>query len=155
MPCRDGWKSRRPWGYTLVEVLVAVVVAVFVFVAFFALQTLGVRTRVHARMSSTALNAATDFLEQVSISSEDRIGVDGEILADSGFVEEAVMTGSGIPLARRWEVLRGVPGPHLMTVRVMVCWKEPQKPLPSAATCDFNRPSAPHVNLESVFYRPR
>ncbi|MGQ9670198.1 MAG: prepilin-type N-terminal cleavage/methylation domain-containing protein [Desulfosoma sp.] len=141
-------------GFTLVEVLVAVVVAVLVFVAFFSLQIHGVRTRTHARLASTALNVASDFLEQLLSFGEAPLSLDGQPIDDAGFAARAVATGSGVVFARRWEVSRGVPAPNLITVRVMVCWKEPRRPLLSEATCRFDHPSAPHVALEQIYYRP-
>lgn len=141
-------------GFTLVEVLVAVVVAVLVFVAFFGLQIYSVRTRTHARLASTALNVASDFLEQLLFIGEAPLTIDGEAIDDAGFVERAVATGSGVVFARRWEVSRDVPAPNLVTVRVMVCWKEPRRPLPSESTCRFDHPAAPHVALEQIYYRP-
>lgn len=136
------------------EVLVAVVVAVLGFVAFFGLQVHSVRTRTHARLASTALNVASDFLEQLLFFGEAPLTIDGEPIDDVGFTARAVATGSGVVFARRWEVARGVPAPNLMTVRVMVCWKEPRRPLPSEATCRFDHVSAPHVALEQIYYRP-
>ncbi len=142
-------------GFTLVEVLVSVLVAAVVFLAFFGLQALGIRTRAHARLASTALNRAADFLDQVSVSGGESLVVDGELIPDRGFVESEAVTGAaGVVFSKRWEIRRGMPAPDLLTVRVLVCWKEPRKPPPTAAHCDFPEPAAPHVALEEVFYRP-
>ncbi|WP_448384106.1 prepilin-type N-terminal cleavage/methylation domain-containing protein [Desulfosoma sp.] len=141
-------------GFTLVEVLVSVVVAVVVFLAFFSLHAIGIRSRAHARLASAALNAAADFVDQVALSGGDSVVIDGEGVADAGFLENGVRTGSGLVFSRRWDIQRGVPGPHLVTVRVILCWSEPQKPPPMAVHCDFPDPTAPHVALEAVLYRP-
>ncbi|MEJ5363720.1 MAG: prepilin-type N-terminal cleavage/methylation domain-containing protein [Desulfosoma sp.] len=147
-----GW--REPPGFTLVEVLVAVVVAVVVFLAFFGVHAIGIRTRAHARLASAALNVAADFVDQVAVSAGDTVVINGEGVADSGFLENGVPTGSGAVFSRRWDIQRGVPAPHLVTVRVILCWSEPGKPLPTAVHCDFPDPAAPHVALEAVLYRP-
>ena len=147
----DGEKTR---GFTLVEVLVAVVVAVVVFLAFFSLHAIGLRSRAHARLVSAALNAAADFVDQVALSGGDPVVIDGEGVADSGFLENGVRTGSGSVFSRRWDIQRGVPAPHLVTVRVILCWSEPRKPPPTAGHCDFPDPTPPHVALEAVLYRP-
>lgn len=145
---------KDPSGFTLVEVLVAVVVALVVFLAFFSLHAIGIRTRAHARLASTALDGAADFVDQVAVSVGDSVVIDGEGVADSGFVEKGVRTGSGAVFSRRWDIQRGVPAPHLVTVRVILCWSEPGKPPPTSLHCDFPDPTAPHVALEAVLYRP-
>ncbi len=154
MLCREKWEGRAKPGFTLVEVLVAVVVAASVLLAFFGVQALGVRTRAHARLASAALDHAADFLDQVSVSEGESLMVNGEAISESGFVENGIKTGSGPVFSRRWEIEKGVPGPHLWTVRVLVCWREPRKPQPTAEHCRFPEPSAPHVALEGVVYRP-
>lgn len=154
MPRHEHCEGRGAPGFTLVEVLVAVVVAASVFLAFFGVQALGVRTRAHARFASSALDHAADFLDQVSVSEGEVIVVDGEAVADSGFVEKPIDKKSGPVFSRRWDIEKGIPGPHLWTVRVLVCWREPRKPPPSAEHCRFPEPAAPHVGLEGVVYRP-
>jgi len=141
-------------GFTLVEVLVSVVVAALVFVAFLGLQTLGIRTRVHARLASKALNAAEDFLEQILVSVAQEPSNPAEALEDSGFLEPERAMGSEEDFSKRWEVRWGEPAPNLVTVRVLLCWTEPGKPPPTQAHCDFPHPTAPHVALEGVAYRP-
>lgn len=141
-------------GFTLVEVLVSVVVAAVVFVAFFGIQTLGLRTRVHARLASTALNAAADVLEHMLAVVAQEPSGDGELLADSGFTENWTPSGSDVVFFKRWEVKRGEPAADLVTVRVILCWAEPGKPRPTATHCDFPNPEAPHVVLEGMAYRP-
>lgn len=154
MRCREKWEGRAKPGFTVVEVLVAVAVAALVLLAFFGVQALGVQTRAHARLASAALDHAADFLDQVSVSEGESIVVDGEVLGESGFVEKAVVKGSAPVFSRRWEIEKEVPWPHLWTVRVLVCWREPRKPSPTAEHCRFPEPSVPHVVLEGVVYRP-
>ncbi len=137
-------------GFTLVEVLVAVALMAIVLVSLLGLQASAIRMRAHSRLSSAALNEASDFLDQVAASDPKALSVDNEFIADSGFDGAAVTLPSGAVLARRWDIRRDFPLVGLLTVRVLICWQEPRQPEPVGSNCDFTNQAAPHVYVETV-----
>ena len=140
----------RQEGFTLIEVLVAMVVAAIVLASMLGLQASAIRMRAHARLSSAALNTARDFLDQVMASAPHEFQLNNQAILDSGFVPMAVVLPSGAVLARRWDIQRDSPLAGLFTVRVMICWRESRKPAPDETNCDFDNRAAPHVLLQVV-----
>jgi len=110
---------RSTKGFTLVEVLIAAVVMGVVLIGFLKLQSSSIMLRAHSRFMTTAIEVASDFIDQVTVSGRamGSIVVDGVNIADSGNDNKTI---GNTVFARRWTIVRDAPAPDLMTLTVTV-----------------------------------
>ena len=106
----------QPTGFTLIEVLIAVVMVSIGLLAIAGLQTRAMRANRTARMQTEATFLAAGFLEQMRL-----LPFDHPYLA-SGAAPRRFIPGAGSVYTVRWTVIDDRPAAGTKTIRIRVSW---------------------------------
>lgn len=105
-------------GYTLVELLIAVVLLAIGFFAVITVLWSSTKGGTTSRNMTAAANVAQDIFERLS-------GVPAAALpSTSGFVPYTAANPAAGKLVRQWQVEDGVPEAGMKTITVKISWNE-------------------------------
>ena len=112
-------RDKNPGGFTLVEIMVAIVVLAVGLLSFFALNVAIIKSNVSAKMVSAATNLAQEKIENIKNT-------------DYSLIVDATETNIGLNSAftRTTSVQTDVPQSNMKTITVTVSWQE-MKPFKS------------------------
>lgn len=103
-------------GFTLVEVLIAMVILAFGVMAFIALQSASIQAREHSHRLTNATELTSSLLDELMVS-------DPQTLSNGN----DVINVDGVNYSRTWVIESNIPVNSLNRIRVTTQWNEKNK----------------------------
>lgn len=109
------WRDKK--GFTLVEVLVAMMIMGIGILGFMALQTAAVTTRVQARNMTTATELTSSLLDEL-------MRMRPDVLLDDSRSRTRTISSGGRSYTQNWIVLNNQPVGGLITITAQTSWSD-------------------------------